>query len=693
MTAAPRLLRTAMTIIVVASCAVRLASAPQVGTTAPAPGAVAPTYTTDVAPLLAARCGSCHYPSGPAPFSVFSYDAVRPYATQIADVTRRGYMPPWRAEPTVDGEFAGQQHLSASEIDLLGRWASAGAPQGDGTLSIPVPVRTAGWQLGAPDLVVTTPAYTLAAEGTDVFRIFVIPLPVSALRFVRGLEFRPGNPRVVHHANIRVDRTRASRLFDEGDPLPGYDGLIAHSAVYPDGHFLGWTPGQVAPFLPKGLAWRLNPGSDLVVEIHMQPTGKPEDVVASIGLYFGDDPPVRTPSMLRLGRQSIDIPAGESQYTITDSFVLPVDVEMQAVQPHAHYRARTLSGTATLPDGRTRSLIEIRDWDFRWQHVYRYPRPFTLPKGTTVSMRYTYDNSAENPRNPVRPPRRVYWGQRSADEMGDLWMQVLTSSDADLETLNRAFAPKIMAEDVIGYERWIQSDPKTLALHDDVGVLYLQLNRPNDAVRHFGIVTAFQPASAAAHFNLATALTMAGQLTTAIAEYTKALALRPDYAQAHNNLGSILLRTGKLDEAVPHLTAAARIDPASAQALYNLGSAHYQQRKSAEAIAAFKRSLQVDADQPAALADLAWLLAVTADPALRAPILSVQLAERAVLLTGRQQPAALDVLAAAYASAGDFARAVSSADAALALAPPNATQITARRDLYRRQEPYRLSDR
>src|SRR5262249_48526064 len=158
------------------------------------------------------------------------------------------------------------------------------------------------------------------------------------------------------------------------------------------------TPGQVPPLLPKGLAWQLNPGTDLVVELHMQPSGKPEEVQATIGFFFGPDPPDRIPAMLRLGRQNIDIPPGRKDYLVSDSFVLPVDAEVQAVQPHAHYRAREVSGTATLPDGTIKPLITIEDWDFRWQHVFRYVSPFWLPKGTTLSMRYTYDNSETNPR-------------------------------------------------------------------------------------------------------------------------------------------------------------------------------------------------------------------------------------------------------------------------------------------------------
>src|SRR5207244_3997459 len=210
-----------------------------------------------------------------------------------------------------------------------------------------------------------------------------------------------------------------------------------------------------------------------------------------------------------------DIAPGMKNYTISDSFVLPVDVDVQAVQPHAHYRAREVTGYATLPDGTNRPLIHIKDWDFRWQHVYRYVLPVALPKGTRLAMRYTFDNSADNPRNPDRPARQVYWGQRSSDEMGDLWIQVLTTTDRDRQALQTQFEPKVRAEDVVGYERWIQSEAPSVEMHDTVALMYLRLNRPDAAVRHFRASLSLRPDSAPAHFNLGTALTVGGQLDEA----------------------------------------------------------------------------------------------------------------------------------------------------------------------------------
>ena len=528
------------------------------------------TFNKDVAPIVFERCASCHHPGGAGPFSLLTYASARQYASQIARATSERYMPPWKAD-AADGPFVGQHPLTGEQIGTIRRWVDGGAVEGNPADLPPPPRIAAGWQLGAPDLVVTLDRpYTLRADGSDVFRIFVVPLPVDAApRHVRGVEFLPGNPKVVHHANIRVDRTPASRRYDEEDPGPGYEGLIAHSATYPDGFFLGWTPGQVSPILPKGLTWRLDRGTDLVVEVHMQPSGKPEVVKPSIGLFFGAEPAEKTPGMIRLGRQSIDIPAGDNLYAIDDSYVLPVDVEVQAVQPHAHYRARSLTATATLPDGRLRQLIRIQDWDFRWQHVYRYVTPIALPKGTTLRTRYIYDNSASNPRNPVIPPRRVFWGQRSSDEMGDVWIQVLTRTPADLEALNNQLAPKVMAEDAIGYERTIQSEPASVALHDDVAMLYLRLGRPKEAVAHFERSVALNPGAAATHFNLGTALTVAGRLDEAVEQYREALRLRPDYAQAHNNLGGILLQRAQLAEAVAHIAEARRLDPSNVQARNN----------------------------------------------------------------------------------------------------------------------------
>jgi Flp pilus assembly protein TadD len=635
------------------------------GTPAPAPTASAVgclvgdfrpvTFVNDVAPIMFGKCASCHRPTGPAPFSLLSYADVRRRATQIADVTRSRYMPPWKADPGATS-FVGQSPLSDEEIRTIRRWVDEGASEGDPRETPPPPRFADGWQLGTPDLVVSIPEpYRLAPEATDVFRIFVIRLPVSVARYVTGIEFRPGNPRVVHHANIRLDRTPTSRDLDARDAAPGYDGLMARSAVYPEGHFLGWTPGQIAPLVPDDMAWTLEPGTDLVVQLHMQPSGAAELVQPSIGLFFGDRPPTRTPTILRLGSQGIDIPAGQSRYAVTDSYVLPADVDLHAIQPHAHYRLRDVRGTATFPDGSERVLIAIRDWDFRWQHVYRLAEPLRLPRGTRLAMHYIYDNSAANPRNPQQPPQRVFWGQRSIDEMGDLWFQFVATDDSARGPLAAGIQQKMTAEDIVGYETMLRANPADAELHDDVAVLYLSLARGDDAVRHFRASLASKPESPAAHFNLATALSVSGQLDEAVREYRTALALRPEYPSAHNNLGSVLASRGDVSEAIRHFREATRLDPANVQGQRNLS----------------------------------WYLATSGGASSARE--AVTAGQRAARLTGDSDPQVLDTLAVAYAAAGQFELAVSTAERAASLAADAALReaVRARLALYREGRPYR----
>jgi Flp pilus assembly protein TadD/mono/diheme cytochrome c family protein len=551
------------------------------------------TFAHDIAPIVFDACVSCHRSGGPGPFPLTTYDEVRRRATQIAQVTRSRFMPPWKVEPQV-GHFVGQRMLTDQEIAAIAQWAANGAPQGDANATPAAPKLADGWLLGKPDLIVKPDAaFTLPAQQSDAFRIFAIHIPIARRTYVTGIEFHPGNARVVHHANIRIDRTAATRQLDDADPLPGYDGLMPRSAEYPDGHFLGWTPGQIAPLVPPDLAWTLEPGSDFVVQLHLQPSGAVEQVLPEIGLYFTDRTPTRTPTILRLGSQGIDIPAGESHYVIRDSYVLPVDTHLLAIQPHAHYRARDIRGVALLPDGTSREVMHIKDWDFRWQHVYREQTPIALPKGTKLSMEYSYDNSAENPRNPQLPPARVFWGQRSRDEMGDLWFQLLADNDKDRARLVSEITAKMSGEDIVGYETMLKAAPEDAELHDDVALLYMDLGFAANAVRHFQASAAIKPASAAAHFNLGTALAQAGRFEDSITSFREALRLRPDYAVAHGNLGRVLLVKGDVAGALKEFEESVRLDPNNPQDLLGLAEALAQRGAFDQAIETLDRALKL----------------------------------------------------------------------------------------------------
>jgi tetratricopeptide (TPR) repeat protein len=650
-------------------------------------GSTPPTFSKDVAPIVYAQCAPCHQREGDAPFSLVTYDEVRRRARQIAEVTAKRYMPPWKP----DGDsprFIGERRLTDDQIALLDRWVKAGVPEGRREDLPPRPPATGGWLWGEPDLVIALPSYSLRADGGDVFRNFVVTVPGQGTRYVRGFQFRPRS-RGVHHANIRIDPTSASRALDDADPEPGYEGVILHSAEYPDGHFLGWTPGQAAP-PSSDLAWRLTGGTDFVVQLHMRPTGRVEQIAPLIGLYFTDRRPVRAPAIVRLGRQNLDIPTSASEYRVADSFRLPVAADVVAVQPHAHYRARSVTALARLPDASRRTLIHISDWDFSWQDQYRLATPIALPAGTMLEMTYVFDNSSQNARNPSHPPERVTWGWRSSDEMADVWIQLSTGSDADRRALTLAARRKMTEEDAIGSEVLVAREPNYVDLRNDAALIYRELGRFDRALVHFLAVAQLQPASPAAQYNVAVTLEALGREAEAVPRYREAIRLDPSYAPAHNALANALYRGRRLDEAMVEYRAALQSDSSLVMAHCSLARALIETNRPIEAVDEYRAALSVDAESVPCLINFAWLLGAHRNPAIRRPTEAIQLAERAVALTDRSDADALDVLAAAYAGDGRFDAAVAAAMEALRVTDrtPNARladDIRERLTLYRRR--------
>jgi tetratricopeptide (TPR) repeat protein/mono/diheme cytochrome c family protein len=566
------------------------------------------TYSKDIAPIVFDRCAECHRPGGGAPFSLLTYDDARRRARLIADVTARRYMPPWKPLAGHGGPFAGERRLTERQIGLIARWVALGTPEGNPQDLPSLKTPPEGWRLGTPDLVVQLPRpYLLPAERSDVFRNFAIPLPVSETRCVRGIEFRPGND-AVHHTNMMIDRTRASRRFDDQDPEPGYEGPLAPDAEYPDGHFLGWTPGQAAPLLPEDMCWRLEAGSDLLLQMHMRGTGKAEKVQPSIAFFFSRRPATRIPAMLRLGKQDIDIAAGERTHRISDSYLLPADVEVQAVQPHAHYLAREIRAFAELPNGSTRWLVHITEWDFNWQDVYRYAEPFWLPAGTRLVMEYTYDNSDQNVRNPHHPPRRVLWGQQTSNEMGDLWVQVLTRSDRDRARLAADARDKGLREDIVGHRLMLRAAPGDAALHESLAKIYLQIGELDEALREIQQSVRLKPGSAAGQYNLGTALAAKGRHEEAILHFVEAVRLDPDLAYAYNSLGVSLYALGRVDEAVEHFRRAIEIEPAYANAHNNLAKALETKGEVEQAVVHYREAVRIQPSNELAQRNLAGAL-------------------------------------------------------------------------------------
>jgi mono/diheme cytochrome c family protein len=402
------------------------------------------TFNKHIAPIVFGHCASCHRLGEVAPFSLLSYDDARRRAKQIKVVTASGYMPPWKSVKG-HGRFVGERRLSPEQIDLIARWADAGAPEGQAGDLPAAPKFADGWKLGPPDIVLTMPEpYSIPAEGPDIYRNFVLSLEVPEGKYIKAVEYRPGNRRVVHHAVCAIEPTGVARKQDEADPEPGFPGSLALPGQLFPGSLAAWTPGRDPLPLPDGLSLPWKAGADLLFQLHLHPSGKPEQEQSQIGLYLTDEPPRRSMVDLLFIDRKIDIPPGERNYRTRDELTLPIEVEAYGIFPHLHMIGREIKITAHPPEGEPFSLLWIDDWDFNWQNFYQYDPPVKLAAGTRLVMDAVHDNSADNFRNPSNPPQRVVWGEQTTDEMSAAVLQLVPVAEADLPKLVAAHRRRIL---------------------------------------------------------------------------------------------------------------------------------------------------------------------------------------------------------------------------------------------------------
>lgn len=504
------------------------------------------TFTEHIAPLVFTHCAPCHHAGGPGPFSLITYEEVSDHAGDIRDVTERRFMPPWKPAPG-GAPLANERRLRDEQVALFARWLSEGKRRGDDAKLPPRPTFTSTWRLGTPDLVVSLPqAYALPADGRDVYRNFVVPAPVSKLVYVKGWELS-AETSAIHHAVVNVDRHGLARRRAAMEKGVGFPGMDVGDAQSPDGFYLVWTPGKTPTPIDEESAFRLDGQTDLVVQLHMQPTGKPERVQPKIALYFSSTPPTRPRITVRVGDRPIDIPPGAS-FLMRDEETVPADMELRTVFPHAHYLAKRVHTWVRAPDGTTRDLLIIDDWDFNWQDDYTFAPPVFVAKGSTLGTEITYDNSAANPRNPSRPPKHVRGGFESTDEMGNVTFSVVPADRGGMNALREA-----------KYRRSLRGGE-----------------------------------SARERYNLGNALADQGKSAEALAEYRRAVALDEALTPARFNLAALLVATGATDEGIAEYRALCRRDPKHVGAWVNLGNALEAKKDEQGALEAFRGAVRAD---------------------------------------------------------------------------------------------------
>lgn len=437
------------------------------------------TFNEHIAPIIHAKCSGCHRPGQAGPFNLITFEDVAKHALTMDAVIDSNYMPPWKPV-NQNVAFARDRRLTESQKSLIKRWIASGKLKGSGPEPA-LPIDSADWALGPPDMVVKMNGkFNVPAAGPDIYRSFVFPLQLSEDKWIKAIDYRPAAKQSVHHALFFADQQGTARQLDGKDGQPGIEGMGFLGAASqasappagnaPSGLFSGlqlgrpqqdiaqrlaqglggYAPGNTPAKLPGDLAMPLPKGSDIVMQTHFHPSGKPEVEQGEIALYFADKKPSRTlipiqvPAMFGVG-EGIRVPAGERNYRVTDTYELPIDVQLISIGAHAHYICREAKMSARLPDGSMVTLLQIDDWDLDWQDRYYFEETLKLPAGSTLTTELVYDNSDDNPENPNVPPVEIRWGRESGDEMGSATVMVIPVDESELSALTQSLRTYFMA--------------------------------------------------------------------------------------------------------------------------------------------------------------------------------------------------------------------------------------------------------
>ncbi len=366
-----------------------------------------PDYAKDVAPILKEKCTACHVQGGIAPFPMNSYDIVRGFSPMIREVLLTKRMPPAQVDPHVS-RFQNANYMSSNELQTLVHWIDAGAPRGNAKKDPMTDLKPLNeeWQLGKPDLIVEVPAYEVPATGVIDYFNHVIDLPFDEDKYVRAVQFIPGDTRVLHHllsymSSPNFDRSKPVNEENVRDFLEGYAPGKTDATQFPAG---------TGVFIPKG--------NVLVMQMHYTTMGKSVVDKTRVGLYFHKTPPKHKylTHPISHGGQALQIPAGESEYKMNGQYSLKEDTLLYALRPHMHYRGRAFRFTVVYPDQTRETLMNVPNYNFAWQPTYRLAEPKLIPAGSRIITDGTFDNSKFNAYNPD-PTVMAKGGPQSWEEM------------------------------------------------------------------------------------------------------------------------------------------------------------------------------------------------------------------------------------------------------------------------------------
>ena len=385
------------------------------------------TFAKEVAPIIYNKCTTCHRTGEIGPFSLTSYEDAANRAAIIKDVVSTGYMPPWQPDPSYS-HFLGEYYLTDEEKQTIIDWVDQGSEYGNSVDEPDLPDFPEGSLLGEPDLVLTfAETHLHPGNNDDEYRYFVLPTGLTEDRTIKAIELRPGNTQIVHHALFFEDTEGIAASYDAQTPEYGFIGFggFGTDQVLNYDQYPGYVPGTKPIYYPDGFGQKLTAGSDLVIQMHYAPWPVDAEDKSSVNIFFADeneqvdrfvDDRIMLPSDLPGGFFAFNIPPNQvkefhGRWNITQ------DISLIGLSPHMHYLGKSWEVWLDDPNGNTTNLIKIPDWDFNWQGGYYFPRLIPAMAGSTIHAVAVYDNTTDNPQNPSNPPKFVWWGEGTTDEM------------------------------------------------------------------------------------------------------------------------------------------------------------------------------------------------------------------------------------------------------------------------------------
>lgn len=404
------------------------------------------TYTEHIEPILRNNCIECHRPGGIAPFALMSYTDVAKRAKFIGKVTSSRYMPPFRADRTFQ-EYANERGLSQEEIEMIQHWIAQGAVEGKrkaATRFAPAsigavsqtsrPLDFREWTMQKP--------YEIKGNGKEDFRYFNIPTLLQEDIYVKAIEFKVGNRKVLHHSRLMTDTTRLMRAIDglsENDPR-----VKEFQKIPLEEEFLyGWVPGNDRIEFPAGTAKRIRAGTDLLLNMHYAPSPLAETDQSGVRFYLAEpnsvEREVKTLTLTEndITNQPFVLPAESKPAFYISYGPTQADISLISVLPHMHVLGKTFRAFAITAAGELVPFVKIDEWDFNWQMTYQFKKLLYVPKGSTIIVEATYDNTSQNPENPNQPAREVTYGWNSTDEMMNLVLYYVAYQKGDEDRLQK----------------------------------------------------------------------------------------------------------------------------------------------------------------------------------------------------------------------------------------------------------------